>query len=681
MDSLLFAKLSKKIKSVSTGIKSIEPNEDNTAIVYTFTDGNTISVVVKNMHTHMNLNVLNLFTKDSSGNLLFDGKPITTGQEIDLTKYYTKTEVDSRLSNKAEKTHTHADYVKKETGKTLTSNDFTDDYKTKVDNIKTDLDKKAEKVHTHSITDITDLSNNYYTKAETLTTVEINTLVNNIANGMNWKSSVKKVNDLPIENNKISDTRVVTDTSTIMIWDGTAWISVGSSVNIPNASTTNDGLLTKEDYGKLTSIVVDNLVTKALLTSALADYVKAESLNNYAEKNHTHNNYVAKVSGKDLSSNDFTKDYKDKLDILKNYDDTEIKASIDKKADKSYVDNSVENSYKFKGSVNTKDDLPTNAKIGDIYKVIDIDSNMVWLGDVIKWNSTSSNVDLTQYQTIIQADDKYVAKEVGKSLVDDTEIEKIHSHNNKEDLDKLGHNDNGVLTYDGKIVNDLSNYYDKTESDTKFAEKTHNHTIADVTDLQDELDKKSNVIHNHDTVYSKLEHKHKVEDITDFPTTMKNPNGITIQLNGGTTEGTDKFSYDGENTKVVDITPDNIGASAKTHNHDTVYRKIEDSYSKDEIDTKNTTKQDKLKVGTNITISDDNTISATEIDDTKSSTISVYSSDKSDKTYESIANYNIDKGTTDISTIGDGTFTGAIGTLNTLVNNVATDEDIASLFN
>ena len=111
-------------------------------------------------------------------------------------------------------------------------------------------------------------------------------------------------------------------------------------------------------------------------------------------------------------------------------------------------------------------------------------------------------------------------------------------------------------------------------------------------------------------------------------------------------------------------------------------------YTKDEIDNKGfltehqdiSGKQDKLKIGTNITISDDNTISATEIDDTKSSTISVYSSDKSNKTYESIANYNIDKGTTDISTIGDGTFTGAIGTLNTLVNNVATNEDIASLF-
>ena len=75
----------------------------------------------------------------------------------------------------------------------------------------------------------------------------------------------------------------------------------------------------------------------------------------------------------------------------------------------------------------------------------------------------------------------------------------------------------------------------------------------------------------------------------------------------------------------------------KNHNHDTIYRKIEDSYSKTEIDNKNyltehqdiTGKQDKLTAGTNITIGDDNTISAAEkIDDTKSSADNTYSSNK-----------------------------------------------------
>ncbi len=38
--------------------------------------------------------------------------------------------------------------------------------------------------------------------------------------------------------------------------------------------------------------------------------------------------YVKKVEGKDLSANDFTNDYKEKLDTLNNYDDTEVKKDI-----------------------------------------------------------------------------------------------------------------------------------------------------------------------------------------------------------------------------------------------------------------------------------------------------------------------------------------------------------------
>ncbi len=38
--------------------------------------------------------------------------------------------------------------------------------------------------------------------------------------------------------------------------------------------------------------------------------------------------YVKKVEGKDLSANDFTNDYKEKLDDLNNYDDTEVKKDI-----------------------------------------------------------------------------------------------------------------------------------------------------------------------------------------------------------------------------------------------------------------------------------------------------------------------------------------------------------------
>lgn len=49
--------------------------------------------------------------------------------------------------------------------------------------------------------------------------------------------------------------------------------------------------------------------------------------------------------------------------------------------------------------------------------------------------------------------------------------------------------------------------------------------------------------------------------------------------------------------------------------------------------------------------------------------------------YKTVNDYNSDKGSIDISSIGDGTFTGAISVLNEKINNVATVEEIDTLFN
>ena len=45
-------------------------------------------------------------------------------------------------------------------------------------------------------------------------------------------------------------------------------------------------------------------------------------------------------------------------------------------------------------------------------------------------------------------------------------------------------------------------------------------------------------------------------------------NALTIQLNGGTTAGTNKFVYDGSSAYTINITPEAIGASATSHTHD-----------------------------------------------------------------------------------------------------------------
>ena len=50
---------------------------------------------------------------------------------------------------------------------------------------------------------------------------------------------------------------------------------------------------------------------------------------------------------------------------------------------------------------------------------------------------------------------------------------------------------------------------------------------------------------------------------TSSGTADKTKNGLTIQLNGGQTEGTDKFTFNGSASKTLNITPDKIGAASK----------------------------------------------------------------------------------------------------------------------
>ena len=50
-------------------------------------------------------------------------------------------------------------------------------------------------------------------------------------------------------------------------------------------------------------------------------------------------------------------------------------------------------------------------------------------------------------------------------------------------------------------------------------------------------------------------------------------NNLVIKLNSGTTEGTNQFTYNGSATKDINITPANIGAASSSHNHDSSYVK------------------------------------------------------------------------------------------------------------
>lgn len=96
----------------------------------------------------------------------------------------------------------------------------------------------------------------------------------------------------------------------------------------------------------------EGFVKKTELNNILVKYVKGTDLTNtlglYVDNtklNTRLKGYVEKIEGKELSSNDFTDELKDKLLKVRedgNYDDSEIRDLISKKASHNYVDEKIE---------------------------------------------------------------------------------------------------------------------------------------------------------------------------------------------------------------------------------------------------------------------------------------------------------------------------------------------------
>ena len=107
-----------------------------------------------------------------------------------------------------------------------------------------------------------------------------------------------------------------------------------------------------------------------------------------------------------------------------------------------------------------------------------------------------------------------------------------------------------------------------SEVDTQALEKALGKKLVDYESVEalvaalmryynEELKKKANTSHTHD--YAPSSHKHKKADISDFPTSMKNPNALEINMNGQ-----NPVSYDGAAAKSINITAGGVGAYTKT---------------------------------------------------------------------------------------------------------------------
>lgn len=154
-----------------------------------------------------------------------------------------------------------------------------------ISDIETQLSNKVDKVEGKG------LSTNDFTD-------DLLNLLKKISKPLNYKGSVPTYNDLPTEGNLEGDVWNVTKTDVNYAWTGTDWDPFGSSaVNIVDDLTTGGATAAlSAEQGKVLKGLVDTKVDK--------------------------------VSGKQLSTNDYTTAEKNKLAGLSNYNDADLKASI-----------------------------------------------------------------------------------------------------------------------------------------------------------------------------------------------------------------------------------------------------------------------------------------------------------------------------------------------------------------
>ena len=205
---------------------------------------------------------------------------------VDLKNYYKKSEVDNKLNEKVDKIE----------GKDLSSNDFTDDLKTKLEGLSNYNDNELKASIENKVDKITGkgLSTEDYTSEEktklagliNYNDTEIKTSLNSKANSADvytksevdnkvssiykYKGSVANKESLPTENLTIGDVYNLEDTGMNVAYTGEKWDELGSTINLNNY------------------------------------YTKTETTTELTKK-------VDKVEGKGLSTNDFTDDLNTKL--------------------------------------------------------------------------------------------------------------------------------------------------------------------------------------------------------------------------------------------------------------------------------------------------------------------------------------------------------------------------------
>ena len=171
---------------------------------------------------------------------------------------------------------------------------------------------------------------NYYSKTQTYTKDEIHSLVSNMSS-----FNALIVDVLPAIN---------ISTSTIYL---------KAKIDGENNDYYNEYLYINDNWELIgsTKINLDNYYTKTQTTDLLNEKANVSDIPTKVSELTNDKNYVVGENGKGLSANDYTDAEKNKLSVLQNYDDSELRNLIDKKAVQSDLVNLANEVYEWEAEI------------------------------------------------------------------------------------------------------------------------------------------------------------------------------------------------------------------------------------------------------------------------------------------------------------------------------------------
>lgn len=120
-----------------------------------------------------------------------------------------------------------------------------------------------------------------------------------------------------------------------------------------------------------------------------------------------------------------------------------------------------------------------------------------------------------------------------------------------------GPNSDDQTTWNRKelVTTDKLTWSNISDKPSSFTPSSHTHTISQISDLNASWD---SLLKSDPKAY--VTRWPSISEVTD-------KQNLVIRLNGGTTEGTNQFTYNGTAAKTLSITPNSIGAAASKHTH------------------------------------------------------------------------------------------------------------------